>query len=169
METTVKYFKLALEQEGLDSFYAENLEYKLSYCEKKIIGDKKSEKVKAYRSKAQQVSITLALENIVYPDAQRLDISRYIPNRQLSVLRQIFEESKDKPIFLYASGFSYEEMNVVRDAMLENPKFTFICNPPDTYSLCEAFRRLGYWENCLRKCRIASHDSNEWYGFLFVG
>ena len=166
LEEAIEYFSLALKGDYSDKEYLEDNIYE---CKKELAQSLAESKRKAYYAKAKQIKVSLPTQDIFYPGAQKLDTSRYTQNRQLEVLRQIFEESKDKPIFLYGSGLSYEEMIVVRDAMLENPRFTFICHRPDTYSLCEAFHRLGYYESCLKKRQVASQDDHKWYGFLFVG
>ncbi len=60
-------------------------------------------------------------------------------------------------------------MIIIRDVMLDNPRFTFICPSPDYYSLYEAFYRADYKDSCLKKVIAYKEDGKDWYGHLFVG
>ncbi len=165
LEKAIEYFNYLLEGDFEDKKYLEGVIYD---CKKELDESLAEAKRKFYQLKAQQVSAILPAQNIVYAEAKKLDTSLYVHDRRIEVLRGTFEKSKDEPIFLFGSSVSYEEMIVIRDAMLENPRFTFICHSPDYYSLYEAFHRLGYYESSLKKRWVSSKDGNVWYGFLFV-
>lgn len=48
-----------------------------------------------------------------------------------SVLRNIFKQFQCSPIYLAAYGLNNTQVETIRDAMIENPRFTFICPEVD--------------------------------------
>ncbi len=64
---------------------------------------------------------------------------------------------------------TYEEISVIRDAMIANPKFTLFCYPSDGFSLEESFYRLGYTplDSLLKKWNII--NGKKLRGFIFRG
>jgi hypothetical protein len=81
---------------------------------------------------------TLPKDEIKYPDYRELDVNLYLQDRRIEILQKLFEEHKEHPIYLRVKGATIEEINAIRDAMIENPRFTFFCLKPDNFSLMES-------------------------------
>ncbi|WP_068470520.1 hypothetical protein [Candidatus Protochlamydia phocaeensis] len=109
----------------------------------------------------------LAKDAITYPDAKKLDTSEYSENRKPDVLKNIFKKAKDTAIYLKGHNLNRTEIQIVRDAMIENPKFTFIGLESDIQHLYHAFEELGYHPGISLRC--AKFKDNDFYGLLFMG
>lgn len=81
---------------------------------------------------------------ILHPSAQPVDISAYEETQDLQVLKTILEGWGHQPIFLEMTGFSWEETQVICEAMIENPHLTFMCQERDESRLFLAFELAGH-------------------------
>lgn len=103
-----------------------------------------------------------------HPNAKQLDINLYPKNERLEILNLIFIELKDQPIQIFGSSLSHEEIILIRDEMLDNPRLTFVVTKSDANSLEEAFYNFSY-KKCLKKLKVYAKDKEIGYGFLFIG
>lgn len=109
----------------------------------------------------------LASGAIAYPGVKYLDMSQYIEDPRAEVLRNIFKQARDSAICLDADHLNETEIQLVRDAMIENPRFTFICQETDVQHLYHSFEEIGYHpQTCLRCAKFKDKDV---YGLLFMG
>ena len=73
-------------------------------------------------------------------NAQRVNLI----DQDLSTLKAVFQNYEKEPIFLEVKDLSSTEIPVIRDAMIENPHFTFICPEDLIEQLFIAFESIGY-------------------------
>lgn len=108
----------------------------------------------------------LPREAIAYPGAKLLDVSEYIKDKKPETLRNTFKKFKDSPIYLSACGLSKAEIEIIRDAMIENRRFTFMCPKNDLDQLFDSFSSLGYDPKACIKC--AKFNDKDCYGLVFI-
>ena len=88
----------------------------------------------------------------------------------LDLFRQTLHEYKDSACYLCGiRDFDMNEIRVIRDAMLENPKLTFVGLKSDFYSLLLDFNREGYSDWCLKRSNFRDSEKNQWFVMLFIG
>ena len=105
---------------------------------------------------------------LIYPGAERLDISSYIEDHNLQTLREVFQKSRDQAIFFLANHPSSQELDVILEAMIDNPRFTYTCLQADVQNFIRAFERAGYAMDCFRSQKLLSPSTQkEVYCFLF--
>ena len=124
--------------------------------------------IQANCSRAREIHKNLASDVILYPNAKQLDLNLHPKYEHLNILKQTLMDLKNQPLHVYGSNLSYEELILIRDAMIENPRITVVCPSSDGNSLNEAFYRIGY-EKYLRKLKLYKKDKDLWSGFLFIG
>ena len=118
-------------------------------------------------SRLNTVQAQIPQEAIFYPDSKKLDIAEYTKDTNYETLKNIFKQSKHSAIYLEASGLDEKEIEIVRDAMIENQKFTFICTKDDLEKLVQSFVISGYKpQSCIKYCKFLDKDS---YGVIFSG
>lgn len=107
---------------------------------------------------------------IFYPGSKKIDLSMYDQNQDLKTLQILLQAYVDQPAYLSRLNLSFEETNIIRDAMIANPRLTVLSSKKDGYGLQEAFHRLGYkHSNCLKRCLLNEYGAENWYGFVFSG
>ena len=119
------------------------------------------------KNRAREIYASLPKGEITYPGSQELNIDAYLEDRKIDTLKKIFESSKDRPIYLRVLEANYAEIAAIREAMIENPRFTFFCSTPDNYSLEESFHLAGYG-GCFKK-KVIKGDARRLIGFVFKG
>jgi len=105
------------------------------------------------------------------PRTQKINIQPYLQDRQLSTLKRILESHQDEPIFLDGYDFNWEEAQVIRDAMINNPRFIFICPEENLERLFHAFELIGYQRHKNVFTCILDQSINlqqNLYGCLFI-
>jgi len=108
----------------------------------------------------------LPREAIVYPGAKLLDVSEYSKDKEPETLRNTFKKFKYSPIYLSAYGLSKAEIEIIRDAMIENRRFTFMCPKNDLDQLFDSFSSLGYDPKACIKC--VKFNDKDCYGLVFI-
>ncbi|WP_042282590.1 hypothetical protein [Candidatus Protochlamydia sp. R18] len=79
----------------------------------------------------------------------------------------LFKASKNRSIYLRIGGTNLAEITVIRDAMLENPTFTFQCSGKDLLKLYRSFEKINQDPNvCLTCAKLKGKDL---YELLFIG
>jgi len=156
------------------SFNLKNAQNNLVHC-RKIIKDLDERKKRIYRIKAKEMHDLYLSENtIFYPDSCAIDLKKYFESIDsnscnISFLIESIEKCKDTACYLYGvCDYTPEEINIIRDAMLENPKLTFVAPKSDFYALLLAFNRADYSDHCLKRS-VLKIDGHSFYALLFVG
>lgn len=112
------------------------------------------------------VQADLPREAIAYPGAKLLDVSEYVKNKEPETLRNTFKKFKDSPVYLSGRELSKTEIEIIRDAMIENRKFTFMCPKIDLDKLFDSFISIGYNPKVCIKC--AKFSDKDLYGVVFM-
>ena len=109
-----------------------------------------------------------SINQIFQFNAQRVDISL---NHNPSTLQAVLHSYAKKPIFLEGKDLTSEELEVIRDAMIENHNFTFMGSKSLTEQLFFDFESIGYnREKDLRYGSLTSPvDQPKLYGCIFIG
>lgn len=95
--------------------------------------------------KAYRIYLSFPDGEIIYPGSQEVDIGPYLKDKNIDSLKAILSAFKDQPIHLYMDKASYEAIIVIRDTMIENPKFCIFCSDwENSIDLEESFYRAGY-------------------------
>jgi len=151
-----------------------NAQNNLIHC-RKIIENLDEQKKRTYRIKARKMhNLYLSENTIFYPDSCAIDLKKYFESidsnsYNISFLIESIEKCKDIACYLYGiCDYTPEEINIIRDAMLENPKLTFIAPKSDFYALWLGFNHAGYNDHCLKRS-IVKIDGHSFYALLFVG
>ena len=118
-----------------------------------------------------QQAIKSLRPRILHPDAQEVNIQSYLQDLNISTLEVILKGYGNQPIFLEKHSFSSEEAQVICAAMIENPRFTFMCSKYDEISsLILVFELAGYSEEDLNFSKLVNPSTQEeTYGCVFVG
>ena len=106
--------------------------------------------------------------SMLHSDAQVIDMSAYLFDRQLSTLQSIFRNHGDSPIFLNEYEFTLEEAHVICNAMLENPNFTVICSKESLDHLHLAFKLNGYEPSRDCKYQAVTFSSRQPHSYACV-
>jgi TPR repeat protein len=111
------------------------------------------------------------MARILHPEAQEVEIQTYLQDKNISTLEAILKKHVNYPIFLEKSYYSWEEAQVIRDAMIENSRFTLICPGSEMSLIFDAFELRGYdKKKDLKYARIVNPVTRqETYGCVFVG
>ncbi len=112
-----------------------------------------------------QACSTLPSHSVIFPEATKLDICLYLKDRNLTTLRKIFRRSKHSRLMLEGCHLSGEELNVVKDGMIENPRLTFICPEEESENLYFTFEEGGYSNEDLKSLPLV----DGLIGVVFVG
>ena len=130
-----------------------------------------SEELEENKTKAHKLYLTLQDDEIKYPNSEELDVTAYLEDRNIDTLRKIFDKNKDLPIYLSVYNATLEEISVIRDAMIKNPKFTFFCKYPDYDNIEESFYSAGYTDlnDCLKRKVKVNVNGEKIHGILFIG
>lgn len=170
-EKAIEYYKKAFKICENHPCYVEHqlfIKKKLLICQKALTQRQAILKRNAYCLQARRHYAMLDHE-IFYENSSLLNTSQYEQDRHLDTLKSIFEQSKQNAVHVLFPHMSYEETILIRDAMLENPKMVIITTKQNGYSLQEAFYRLGYNPDYLKRCSLDHYSFSNFYGFLFVG
>ncbi|WP_068470518.1 SEL1-like repeat protein [Candidatus Protochlamydia phocaeensis] len=174
LENAIEYYELAL----LQNYEKDAVLKYLDDCKNALQQPKKEAIAKsAKKAFSMQDVITgvgqillhsqLIEDAITYPGAKKLDTSEYTKNRKPEILKGIFKKAKNMPIYLGGHYLNETEIQIIRDAMIENPRFTFICLEDDIQHLHHAFEELGYHPNVCLRC--VNFKDTDLYGLLFMG
>ena len=151
-----------------------NAQNNLRQC-KQIIKDLDEQKKRSYRLKAREMyNLYLSEDTMFYPDSCAIELEKYFESIKngfcnISFLMESIAKCKNIACYLYGiCDYTPEEIHIIRDAMLENPKLTFIAPKSDFYALWLAFNRAGYNDYCLKRS-IVRINGQSFYALLFVG
>ncbi len=93
----------------------------------------------------------------IHPQSQ--NIGPYLKDQNIEMLKKIFEIHRNSAIYLQASQPMELELEVLRDEMIQNSRFTFICSECDAYRLSVAFEKIGYDPKiCLKRFKLPNQD-----------
>ena len=164
-EQALKYFKLALD----NGYKKGKIQEKIKYCEAKINYNKKHhftyEKNGSLASSQRIQDYSQAFRNtiLVPSDDNSKHAEIYDKNHFKTFLQSITESIDIK--FLSFHNPSKQELYAIRDAMLKNPKVTFICTRQDGARMLKLFYEAGYPKSYLKCCKyISEKDQKEYYG-----
>lgn len=108
--------------------------------------------------KIESLDVSIPVEALD-PQSQRINIDPYLNDQNIETLKKIFEVHKNSAIYLQASQPVEIELEVLRDAMIQNSKFTFICSLYDAHRLSIIFERMGYDpKTCLKQFKLPYQD-----------
>lgn len=153
LDRAIEYYELALAQD-----------YRKEETLKNIQACKDAQKNGIERHYAE-----LPCKTLFYPDSRRLDLSPYCKDRRTEVLKNILASSRYLPSYAAKRRLQEAEIPIIRDAMIENPKFAFICTEADIKHLYHSFEEIGYHpESCLR-CLEFLYKGEDLCRVLFIG
>lgn len=151
LENAIAYYELALAQE---------------YKTDEILMQIQLFKNELNKIKQRKVGTQLARGSVTYPGAKKLDTSEYLKDRQPKVLKNILKQASDSAVYLKGHGWDEAEIQIIRDAMIENSKFIFICREMDLQHLYHSYEEIGYHpKSCLRCAKFKDKDL---YRLLFI-
>ena len=86
-----------------------------------------------------------------------------------SDLAKFAEQTLLSNLLKSVQGKKEAELEVIREAMIDNPKFTFLCPRSIAQEVYRAFYKRGYDPDICLKCRQVEIEGQSLYGILFMG
>ena len=176
-----KYYQLAAKSDHAEAFFHIGRFYQVGqYVEQslaKALDYFRLSVEKGYEKAQSQIEVCKellekqkqsSLVSIIDPQAENLNIGHYLESHNLALLKDIFEKSKEVPIFLEASHLSNDELEVICNAMIANHRLAFICSHEDMENLMRIFQKAGHHSNNLWRQKLKKQDTQEIvYGLRF--
>ncbi|CUI18119.1 hypothetical protein PNK_p0065 (plasmid) [Candidatus Protochlamydia naegleriophila] len=131
------------------------LKNQISLCKKLLLKQKEID----------QSCSVLPSHSVIFPEAKKLDICLYLKDRNLTTLRKVLRRSKHSRLILEGHHLSGEELNVVKEGMIENPRLTFVCPEEEAENLYLVFEEGGYSREDLKSLPVV----DGLIGILFIG
>lgn len=167
VEKAIKCYQLVLNK-NISADLAKDIRSSLKKCEIELQELRYAKNLNIQR--AQQIH-NLPQDELFYPDSKKIDLGEYFQSFNLDALEKILTESQEKACYINEShDFSIAELIVIRDAMLKNPKLTFIGRGADYKGLYIVFNCLGYPNDCLKFRKFRNNPlERSWNAVLFIG